>query len=92
MRTRSVSANDVRVPAPVPGEAISVEKYGGRARKAVVVHPSDFDLFQRLLEIFEQTPYELRLTDTALAAHELGETGRDEREIDYESLARALGE
>ena len=92
MQTRCVSANSVRVPDPTPGEAISVEKYGGRARKAVVIHPSDFDLFQRLLELFEQTPYELRLTDTALIVHELGETGRDEKEIDYESLALALGE
>jgi hypothetical protein len=92
MRTRSVSANAVRVPRPTPGEAISVEKYGGKARKAVVIHPSDFDLFQSLLEVFEQTPYELRLTETALLAHELGESGRDEKEIDYESLAAALGE
>ena len=92
MQTRSVSANAVRVPEPVAGEAISVEKYGGRSRKAVVIHPSDFDLFQRLLDLVEQTPYELRLSDTALAAHELGETGRDEKEIDRESLATALGE
>lgn len=92
MRMRSISANEIRLPDPVPGEAITVEKYGGKARKAVVIHPSDFDLFQRLLEIFEQTPYELRLTDTALVAHDLGESGRDEKEIDYESLALALGE
>jgi hypothetical protein len=92
VQTRSVSANDVRVPAPEPGEAISVEKYGGRTRKAVVIHPHDFDLFERLLELFDRTPYELRLSETALVAHELGETGRDEQEIDYESLAAALGE
>ena len=52
----------------------------------------NFDPFQRLRDRVEQTPYELRLTDTALVAHELGETGRDEKEIDYESLAAALGE
>ncbi len=92
MQMRSLSANDVRIPEPVPGEAISVEKYGGKTRKAVVIHPSDFDFFQRLLEIFDQTPYELRLTDTALIAHELGESGRDEQEIDHESLGLALGE
>lgn len=93
MQTRSVPANDVRIPDPVSGEAISVEKYGGKARKAVVLHPADFDLFVRLLEIFEDgRPYELALTDTALAAHALGESGKDEAEIDYESLSLALGE
>jgi hypothetical protein len=92
VRTRPVSANDVRIPEPVPGEAISVEKYRGRSKKAVLLHPTDFELFERLLELFDRTPSELRLTDTALALHELGETGKDEREIDYESLRLALGE
>lgn len=92
MLTRSLSANDVRVPEPVPGEAIRIEKYGGKTRKAVILHPDDFDRFLRLLEIADETPYELRLTDTALRAHELGERGADEGEIDHESLARALGE
>ena len=91
MLTRSLSANDVRLPEPVPGEAIRVEKYGGKERKAVILHPEDFDRFLRLLEVVDETPYELRLTETALIAHELGERGADEREIDYESLARALG-
>jgi len=93
IRTRSVAANDVRVPEPEPGEAVRIEKYGGKASKAVVLHPSDFALFERLLEIFEDgVPYELELTETALEAHALAESGRDEDEIDYESLARALGE
>jgi hypothetical protein len=35
-------------------------------------------------------PYELRLTDTALASHELGERGADEPDLDIESLDRAL--
>lgn len=92
MRTRAVAANDVRIPEPVPGEAISVEKHGGRRRKAVLLHPSDFDRFQRLLEIFEDSrPYELELTEAALVAHALGERGEDEAEIDLDSLSRALG-
>ena len=57
-----------------------------------MLHPSDFELFQHLLEIFDRTPVELRLTDTALAAHALGESGGDEVEIDRESLRLALGE
>ena len=56
-----------------------------------MIHGSDVDLFQRPLDLVEQTPYELRLSDIAVAAHELGETGQDEKEIDYESLAAALG-
>lgn len=93
MQTRTIRANDVRIPDPIPGEALCVSKYGGRTRKAVIVHPDDFDLFERLLEIFgDQTPYELKLTDTALAAHRLGERGADERGIDLESLSLAVGE
>ena len=92
MRTRPISANDVRIPEPVPGEAIAVEKYRGRSKKAVLLHPADFELFERLLELFDRMPSELRLTDTALELHDLGETGKDERKIDYESLRLALGE
>ena len=69
-----------------------MEKYRGRTKKAVLLHPTDFELFERLLELFDRTPSELRLTDTALALHELGEAGKDEQEIDYDSLRLALGE
>jgi hypothetical protein len=92
LQTRSVSANNARIPEPAPGEAVIVEKYGGKERKGVIIHPDDFDRLQRLLEVADLTPYELQLTDTALILHELGERGADEREIDRESLAFALGE
>jgi hypothetical protein len=92
VRTRPVSANDVRIPEPVAGEAIAVEKYRGRRTKAVLLHPSDFELFERLLELFDRAPSELRLGDTALALHKLGEAGQDEQELDYDSLRLALGE
>jgi hypothetical protein len=32
----------------------------------------------------------MRLTDTAIAAHDLGESGADEPDLDLESLDRAL--
>jgi hypothetical protein len=35
-------------------------------------------------------PYEMRVTEMAVAAHEVGERGADETEIDLESLDRAL--
>jgi hypothetical protein len=92
VQTRQVTANDVRIPPPLPGEAIAVEKYGGKERKAVILHPDDFARFERLLELVDRIPYELELTETALLLHELGERGADERETDYESLSRALGE
>ena len=92
LQTRSLSANSARIPEPVPGEAVVVEKYGGKERKGVIIHPDDFDRLQRLLEVVDLTPYELQLTETALILHELGERGADERDIDRASLALALGE
>lgn len=40
----------------------------------------------------EREPYELRLTDVALAAHRRGEDGADEPDLDTESLDIALDE
>jgi hypothetical protein len=92
MRTKQVPANETRFPEPVPGEAIIVSKYRDERRKAVILHPDDFELFERYRRIFAaREPYEMRLTDTAVAAHELGERGADEADLDLESLDRALG-
>jgi hypothetical protein len=93
VKTKQIAANETRFPQPAAGEAIVVNRYGESNRKAVIIHPDDFDLFARYRRIFgERTPYELRLTDTAIAAHELGESGADEPELDAESLALALSE
>jgi hypothetical protein len=92
MHIRQVAANETRIPEPRPGEAIVVSRYGNSQRKAVIIHPDDFDLFERYRRMFgEREPYEMRLTDTALAAHELGERGADEPDLDGESLDIALG-
>lgn len=91
MRTRQVQANETRFPEPEAGEAIVVSKYGDARRKAVIMHPDDFDLFERYRRIFAvREPYEMRLSDTAVAAHELGERGGDEPDLDLDSLDRAL--
>lgn len=91
MRTKHVPANKTRFPDPEAGEAIVVSKYGDERRKAVILHPDDYDLFERYRRIFAaREPYELRLTDTAIAAHEVGERGTDEPDLDLESLDRAL--
>lgn len=90
MRTRQVASNETRIPEPEPGEAIVVSKYGEDRRKAVILHPDDFDLFERYRRIFSREPYEMRLTDTAILAHRAGELGSDETSIDLESLERAL--
>jgi hypothetical protein len=93
MRTRSVPANETRFPEPAAGEAIVVNRYGVRNRKAVIIHPDDFDLLERYRRMFGQRePYEMRLTDTAIAAHQLAETGDDEPDLDTASLDIALGE
>lgn len=90
MRTRQVPSNETRLPEPEPGEAIVVSKYGDERRKAVILHPDDFDLFERYRRIFRREPYEMRLTDTAIVAHRAGEQGADETAPDLESLDRAL--
>lgn len=91
MNVRHVPANETRFPEPQPGEPIVVSKYGEDKRKAVIVHPDDFDLFERYRRIFAvREAYEMRITDTAVVAHELGERGADELDLDVESLDRAL--
>jgi len=91
MRTKQVRANETRFPEPEAGEAIVVSKYGDDRRKAVILHPADFDLFERYRRIFAvREPYEMRVSDTAVAAHDLGERGIDEPDLDVESLDRAL--
>lgn len=92
IRTRHVQANETRLPEPEAGEAIVVSKYGDDRRKAVILHPDDFDLFERYRRIFAaREPYEMRMSDIAVAAHELGERGADEPDLDLDSLDRALG-
>jgi hypothetical protein len=91
MRTKQITANESRFPEPSAGEAIVVSKYADGRRKAVILHPTDFDLFEHYRRIFaQQEPYEMRISATALAAHELGERGADETALDLDSLDLAL--
>jgi len=91
MRAKHIPANETRFPEPEPGEPIVVSKYRDERRKAVILHPDDYDLLERYRHIFAaREPYEMRLTDTAIAAHEAGERRVDESAIDIESLDRAL--
>jgi hypothetical protein len=91
MRTKQITANESRFPAPRAGEAIVVSKYADGRRKAVILHPADFDLFERYRRIFaQQKPYEIQISTTALTAHELGENGEDEIGLDLDSLDLAL--
>lgn len=88
-RTRNVASNETRIPTPEPGEAIVVSKYGEDRRKAVVLHPDDFDLFERYRRILGRIPFELKLTETAIQVHRLSEqaSGGD---LDPASLERAF--
>lgn len=89
-RTRLVASNDTRVPEPEAGEAIVVGKYGGDRRKAVILHPDDFDLFMRYRRLFGCVPHELRLSETAITAHRVGERSGPDETLDVESVRRAL--
>lgn len=90
MRTRQLPSNETRFPEPEPGEAIVVSKYGEERRKAVILHPDDFDLFERYRRIFGREPYEMHLTDTAIVVHRLSEHEADDIALDLDSLDRAL--
>lgn len=89
-RTRLVASNDTRVPEPEAGEAIVVCKYGGERRKAVILHPDDFDLFLRYRRLFGNVPHELRLSETAITAHRLGDRDPSDEVLDVDSVRRAL--
>jgi len=91
MNARQVDSSQTRFPAPRPGEAIVVGRYG--SPKGVIIHMDDFELFERYRRIFGQrVPYETKLTGAAVAANRLAERGGDEPDLDAESLASALGE
>ena len=91
-RTIAISATQTRFPTPVAGQAIVVHRYGSANRKAVILHPEDFDLFERYRRIFgARVPHELTLTDTAITANQLAEHGEDEPDLDIASLDAALG-
>lgn len=85
MRTRTIPANAVRIPEPVAGELIVVERYG--KPYAAVIDAQALGLFQRLLAMFgEQQPSELTLSDAALAAHRASEAGEDVEDFDFALL------
>lgn len=91
MPTIEVPATQTRFPTPIAGQAIVVNRYGSANRKAVILHPDDFELFERYRRIFgARVPYELALTETAIAANQLAERGGDEPDLDIESLDIAL--
>ncbi|MBS1881497.1 MAG: hypothetical protein JSS97_00905 [Actinobacteria bacterium] len=77
------------MPTPEPGEAIVVSKYGEERRKAVILHPDDFDLLESYRRILGRIPFELKLTETAIEAHRLAEKA-DVQELDLASLDRAI--
>ncbi len=86
MRTRAVPANEVRIPEPVAGELIVVERYG--KPYAAVIDAEALQLFQRLLAMFgEHQPSELFMSDAALAVHRDSEAGEDVEEFDFDLLA-----
>jgi len=63
LHTKHVAAHETRF----SGQAIVVSRYGEANRKSVIIHPDDFDLFERYRRMFgEREPYEMRLTDTAI--------------------------
>jgi hypothetical protein len=85
VRTRVVPANEVRIPEPVSGEAVVIERYG--KAYAAVIDARAFELFQRMLGMFgEHQPSELSLSDAALEIHRASEAGEDVDEFDFDLL------
>lgn len=85
MRTKRVTANEVRLPEMHDGEVVLVERYG--KPYAAVISASELELFQRFLDMFgERQPSELSLSDTELAVHRASEAGEDVEEFDFALL------
>lgn len=81
MRVRIVAANEVRIPEPVSGEAVVVERYG--KPYAAVIDAETWELTQRLLALFgTHMPVELSLSEDELEAHRASERGDDGEEFD----------
>jgi len=82
MHTRTIPANEVRIPEPTAGELIIIERYG--KPYAAVIDAEALKLFQRLLAMYgEHQPSELALSDAALVAHRVSEAGEDIEEFDF---------
>lgn len=88
MKTRTVTANDVRIPEPIAGEVVVVERYG--KPYAAIIDTASLDLFLRMQAVFgEHVPHEMGVSDLELTVHRLAESGEDTEEFDYAAfLAR----
>lgn len=88
MQRVTVSSNDVRIPDPVPGEAVLVTRYGADNVRAVIVHPDDFEWLEVIVDAYRgrQRPFELDLTDADLEAH----AATDAEDGAWEGLEDAL--
>ncbi len=88
MKTRTVAANDVRIPDPVSGEVVVVERYG--RPYAAIIDTDALDMFLRMQAVFgEHVPHEMGVSDLELTVHRLAESGEDTEEFDYAAfLAR----
>jgi hypothetical protein len=83
-----VAANDVRIPDPVSGEVVVVERYG--RPYAAIIDTEALDMFLRMQAVFgEHVPHEMGVSDLELTVHRLAESGEDTEEFDYAAfLAR----
>lgn len=82
MKTRTVAANDVRIPDPAPDEVVVVMRYG--KPYAAIIDTEALDLFLRMQALFgDHVPHEMGITDLELRIHELAESGEDTEEFDY---------
>jgi hypothetical protein len=83
-----VAANDVRIPDPVSGEVVVVERYG--RPYAAIIDTDALDMFLRMQAVFgEHVPHEMGVSDLELTVHRLAESGEDTEEFDYAAfLAR----
>jgi hypothetical protein len=85
MRTRTIAATEVRIPEPVSGEIVVIERYG--KPYAALIDGESLELFQRMLSMFgEHQPSELLVSDAALEVHRASEAGEGVEEFDFALL------
>lgn len=85
MHTRTVPANEVRIPEPEPDEIVVVERYG--KPYAIVLGAAQMPLVHMLLTMAgEHVPSELLLSDLDIELHRISEAGEDLEEFDFSLL------
>ncbi|HEX3324942.1 MAG TPA: hypothetical protein VHR65_07435 [Solirubrobacterales bacterium] len=91
LKSKTVTSNEVRIPAPVQGTAMHVTRYG--RDQSVILHPDDYHALGALDELVERACRvpPLKVSEAGYAAHMEEDRGRGEPIEDPVALRKLLG-